>query len=811
MRRLFRLLSRLLLVVVVLALVAVGIGWWTLRSSLPTLDGELALPGLSAPARLERDALGTVTIDAANETDAARVLGWVHGQERFFEMDLLRRSAAGELSELFGAGALEVDKAIRVHRLRARVEGNLAAVAGSRLPVLEAYAQGVNAGRRALDAKPWPYLLLRTEPEDWRPADTALAGYAMFIDLQDETNSRELALWKIRQSVPPALYRLIAHDGTEWDAPLVGEPRGNAVLPSASELDLRTLPSPASDGDAPEAEPAAPGSNNFAVAGALTADGRAIVADDMHLTLRAPNLWFRARLRYADAKAEGGRVDVSGFTLPGIPAVVVGSNGHVAWGFTNSYGDWADWIRVPDCARPCTHTVQERIPVKGGDAVLLPVELYGWNESPVMARDVDGTRLALAWIAHMPRSLDLGLAQLARARDVESALRIGQDSGMPQQNLLVADAAGNIGWTLTGRLPIRVPGCDPTVPGEPLAPDPAPASIAVANVTPADAVDALPPPPDCSQAFARFDAHPAPLLASPVVDRLWTANARTMDAEALARIGDAGYANGARARQIRDALQAKERYTERDLLAIQLDDRALFLERWWKLLREQQPGDGALRRLAEASSQWEGRAAPDAVSYRLVRAWRLAVLDRIRAGLTAPAAVALGDDFVLPDLPQLEGVAWPLVTQQPLHLLPRRFESWDALFDDAAKQVEADFAEAKLPGPLTRRSWGESNTAAICHPVARALPAFVRPHLCMPAQALAGDASMPRVQSPDFGASERMVVSPGHEADGIIHMPGGQSGHPLSPYWGAGHEAWVQGEATEFLPGEAEHVIEFTN
>jgi len=818
MRRLFRILIRLGVLLLVLAVLAVGFAWWTLRSSLPKLDGELAVPGLSAPVRLERDALGVVTIDAANEIDAARALGWVHGQERFFEMDLLRRSAAGELSELFGSIAIERDKEIRVHRMRARVDESLAKVAGERLPLLQAYADGVNLGRRDLGSKPWPYVLLRAEPQDWRPSDSLLAGYAMFFDLQDESNSRELALWKIRGTVPPALYALIAADGTEWDAPLIGEPRGNVALPTADVLDLRKLPVPPRDGDAAESEEAAPGSNNFAVAGTLTKDGRAIVADDMHLTLRAPNLWFRARMRYADARAPGGQVDVSGVTLPGIPAVVVGSNTHVAWGFTNSYGDWADWIRVPKCNPACTHTVTETIRVKGGDPVKLPIELYGWNESPVVAHDVNGDPLALTWIAHLPGALDLNLADLARAGNVEEALRIGQNSGMPQQNLVVGDAEGRIGWTITGHRPVRVAGCDPMapVPGDASAPLPVVSS-------PIEAVDgalvAMPSAPrpaiagNASQAclaFARFDPQPAPLLASPVVERLWTANARTLDADALAREGDSGYANGARAKQIRDDLLAKKDFTEADLLAVQLDDRAIFLERWWKLLRERAKTPGkaevAWKQLGALTETWEGRADPKSTSYRVVRAWRLAVLDRIKEGLTAPAAAALGDDFVMPDLPQLEGVAWELVTQKPMHLLPRRYASWDALFDDAANEAMQSLMEQ--PGPLAQRTWGERNTASICHPLARALPGPLHAALCMPADALAGDANMPRVVAPDFGASERMVVSPGHEADGILHMPGGQSGHPLSPYWGAGHAAWVEGKPTPFLPGKAEHVIE---
>jgi penicillin amidase len=108
---------------------------------------------------------------------------------------------------------------------------------------------------------------------------------------------------------------------------------------------------------------------------------------------------------------------------------------------------------------------------------------------------------------------------------------------------------------------------------------------------------------------------------------------------------------------------------------------------------------------------------------------------------------------------------------------------------------------------LAQRSWGEHNTAKICHPLARALPSFTRGALCMPFDPLPGDVAMPRVQTPDFGASERMVVSPGHEADGIIHMPGGQSGHPLSELWGAGHDDWVRGRATPFLPGTAQYTL----
>jgi penicillin amidase len=790
MSKTLRITIRLLLALLVLLLLAGLLAIWLARGSLAQLDGQRALPGLSAPVTVERDALGVATVRAANEADAARALGFIHGQERFFEMDLLRRSAAGELSALFGPRAIERDKQVRVHRLRARVNESMGSVVGDRLPVLEAYRDGVNAGLGSLRREPWPYLMLQAEPEPWTVADTALAGYAMFFDLQDESNSRELALWRIREVVPPALYALIAMDGSPWDAPLQGEARSELTLPGAGVLDLRTLAMPESTGDTAVSEPAAPGSNNFAVAGSLTADGRAIVADDMHLGLRAPNIWFRARLVYADARAPGGQVDVSGFTLPGIPAVIVGSNGHVAWGFTNSYGDWLDFYRVQwaDAERSRYRVPEgeqaisvstERIQVKGAPAVEFVVRETRWG--PITRELDESTSLALRWTAQLPGALNFGLADLAFASGLDEALAAADLAGIPAQNLVLGDSTGRIAWRLTAQMPERRGDCDPTQP--------------LSVQQPCRWVGWLAPTEN-------------PGLVDPPSGRLWTANARTVDGDALRLVGDAGYANGARARQIRDALFAKERFTEADLLAIQLDDRALYLQRWHQLLQDEaaRSNSASLKALALAARTWDGHASVDSVSYRLVRGWRLAVVERIQNGLTAPAQAALGKEFVMPDLPQMEAVAWPLVQARPPHLLPRRFDSWDALLADAADDVHGQLTAV---GPLAQRTWGERNTADICHPLAGALPSLARRWLCMPSDPLPGDGNMPRVQGPNFGASQRMVVSPGREADGIIHMPGGQSGHPLSPFWGAGHDAWVHGEPTPFLPGEARHRLEF--
>jgi penicillin G amidase len=510
--------------------------------------------------------------------------------------------------------------------------------------------------------------------------------------------------------------------------------------------------------------------------------------------VRAPNIWFRVRLRYPDPRAPGGRVDVTGFSLPGVPGVVIGSNGHVAWGFTNSYGDWADWRVEPGCAEDCAvaRTHVERIEVARDEPVDLKVRETAWG--PLLHDTGDGDALALRWAAHLPGALDFGLADFAHAGSLDELFALADRAAIPAQNLVAGDATGRIGWRLLGAMPRSTSGCKRRHVLEPGLP--------------------------CQPWSLENGGNPA--ILDPQGDRLWTANSRVVDGEALEAIGDGGYVLGVRAWMIRDRLSARERFDEADLLAIQLDDRSLFLERWWRLLREQAAAarTPALRALADADPHWPARAAGDTASYRIVRAWRQAVHARIAEGLLAPARAALGEEVPMPSIPQLEGVAWPLVTQRPPHLLPAAYacaarapgdqacrdaDGWQALFEDAAREVRDELAAR---GPLAERTWAERNTAAICHPLAAAIPIVGKRLLCMPREPLAGDTLTPRAQSPSGGASQRMVVAPGREERGLAHMPGGQSGHPLSPFWGAGHDDWVHGRPTPFLPGVAQHRLQ---
>jgi len=763
-RRLLRWLVTFLILLIIILLS----GYLLLRSSLPQLNGEARVEKLSMPVTLLRDANGVLTVEAANELDMARALGYVHAQERFFEMDLMRRRAAGELAELVGAAALPADRQMRLHRLRARSRANLDVALGDKRALLEAYRDGVNAGLNALNVRPWPYLLLRQLPHQWELEDSLLVVLAMYDALQDTDNSRELALIGLQQSLPPALYPLITHNGSQWDAPLFGLGYGNAKLPSAEQLDLRTLPG--STPIQPDKEPyAGIGSNNFAVGGGLTADGRAILAGDMHLALRAPNIWFRARLRYADTGAAGGQVDVSGFSLPGVPGIIAGSNGHVAWTFTNSYIDTADFSRLPASEAANLQNHFETLKVAGGQAERLHVRESDWG--PIVRENQDGSLLALRWVGHLPGAVTMGLLDMAKAASLDDAQKVADGSGLPVQNLLLVDKNGTIAWRLIGARPLRGPGCNAAAINENCAPWP-----------------------------VRLDN--APKRIAPLDERLWTANTRVLDGADLQQVGDGGYDLGARASQIRGGLLAKKRFSESDLLAIALDDRALLMEFWWKQLQQtlETSSNPKLKQLQAASGEWNGRAGSTSVSYRLAREFRDYVQGTLKAGLLAPARAELGANFKPPRLAQFEGVAVPLLTGRPPHLLPPPFASWDELLEQSALTV-AKQAEASL----TPYYWGERNRAAICHPLAHALPQTLKPWLCMPPDPLPGDHNMPRVQTPTHGASQRMVVSPGHEDEGIIHMPGGQSGHLLSPFWGKGHADWVEGRATPFLPGQTQY------
>jgi len=784
---------------VVVLLVLVGLIWVraVVRGPLPTLDGKTEIAGLQRDVTIERDGQGVPRILAANSLDAIRALGFLHGQERFFQMDLLRRRSAGELSALFGAAAIDADRRVRLHRLRTRAKANVASADETSRRELMAYAEGVNAGIEGT-GRPLEYILMRVQPEPWSAEDSVLAVYTMYLNLQDENGRLDSARGLMRDMLPPAVVDFLLPRGSEWDAPLVGDAFETPPIPGPEQWDLRAaaaaawIPRERKDEDESAEALRLVGSNNWAVSGRLTSDGRALVANDMHLGLGLPNIWYRASIQWNGIDGTARRV--TGVTLPGVMGVVAGSSDTVAWGFTNSQGDWTDLVEVEFVQGSDTHyrtprgdteveIFEETIVVADGEDQTLEVRETIWG--PLVDVDHRGTPRAVRWIAHDTDGVNMSLVKLAEAASLEDAFRLAHRSGIPAQNFVAAGADGRIGWTLVGPMPNRV-GYDGRFP-----------------VSWADGTMGW---------DGRVADADVPQILDPPSGLLWTANNRTMDGVGMQRIGDGGWAGGARAKQIRDGLMDLESATPEDMLALQLDDRALFLERWKNLLMELLVNQTNLLtdpRLEELQRQlettWTGHASIDSVAYRMVRAWRGYVATRVFEPLTA-ACQAADENFTYTFTARFEGPLWRILKERPEHLLDSAYSSWDTLLLAAAEDLLEHFMQDGVD-TLDRFTWGDRNQATIAHPMSRSLPGFIRRFFDLPIEALPGDSSMPRVQGRTFGASERFVVSPGNETAGIFHMPGGQTGHPLSRYYSAGHRAWADGAAAPFLPGETRHTL----
>jgi penicillin amidase len=785
--------SYALVFVALLAMLAALGGWLYLRASLAQLDGERHAPGLHAPVTVARDERGVPMISGSDRLDIAYATGFVHAQDRFFQMDLLRRSAAGELAELFGPHALALDQAHRLHRFRARAVQVLAALPADDRAFVERYASGVNDGLAALDARPFEYALTGTSPRPWTAADSLLAMWAMFFDLQGNQAPRDLARGWLREHCDAAQLAFLLPQASQWDAPL------DAALAAPPSAPIPAL-APAWWGRTPRAPQKlasaeytdAVGSNNYALAGSRTGSGAAIVSDDMHLGLQLPNTWYRLALRMPDG--QGGTRRVVGVTLPGAPpSIIVGSNGHVAWSFTNSYGDFVDLVAL---AADGAHPGQVRTPA-GWEAPAVHVETILVKDGPAARLAVretslgpifeaGGRRYALHWIAHDPAALNLNHRKLEAARTLDEALAVAATDGIPAQNFVAGDERGNIGWTIAGILPQRAGG-DASFPLEP--------GGAVQTWR-----SLLPP--------ANY-----PRVVDPDGGQISTANSRQLMGAGAQLIGDGGFDLGARNSQLRQGLRALgPKAGVQDAFRVALDDRALFVAPWRE--RALRALDGAalagkpqraeFRRLLEQG--WDGHASTASVGYRLARGFMWSLHDLLFGALDAELARLDPKASVAAATSRWPVVVARLLDQRPAAWLPSAYPSWQAL---ELAAVDRTIAEMRADGQaLADARWGARNTADIAHPISMAVPALRR-WLAAPGDALPGDANMPRVAGPKFGQSERMTVSPGREEEGLFDMPGGQSGHPLSPYFLRGHEDWVRGVAVPLLPGAAVHTLVF--
>ena len=438
-----------------LALLAAGGGYLWLRGSLPQLNGRAAVAGLTAPVEVWRDANGLVTIKAQDESDAYRALGFVHAQDRLAQMDLMRRVGAGRLSEVLGEPTIVHDRFMRTLGFYRLAEQQLDYLSPATLATLEAYAEGVN-GFLAERSGPLPveFQLLGYEPEPWRPADSLVWGRLMALQLSGNWPSEALRL-----RLAPRLSREeIDFLWTPYpaDAPTAIKvwtpgPTGRPLLPG------EVVPPDWSPKDA---------SNSWVVSGADTLSGKPILANDLHLSLNLPSQWYLARIEAPD-------LVLAGATAPGVPFMVAGRNGHLAWAFTTTHSDTQDLFierlskdapgsyDTPEGPRPF-ELREETVEIRGQPPRRFTVRET--RHGPVISdvRDElgetlpDGQVLALAWPALRAddRTPD-AINGFNHARDWPQFLEAARNFHSPQQNLLVATTAGTIGFIAPARVPIR--------------------------------------------------------------------------------------------------------------------------------------------------------------------------------------------------------------------------------------------------------------------------------------------------------------------------------------------------------------------
>ncbi len=753
---------------------AVGLIYGALVASLPKEDGELKLSGLATQAIVQADALGVPTVTANSKEDAFRILGYLHASDRLFQMELMRRRSAGRLAELFGASALKLDRKQRTYQLSRAARNIVNDLPSQQRQVLQAYVEGVNAYIDQTRILPPEFLLLRHTPETWRAEDSILVALGMFQTLNgQEQDERMVSV--MQQALPPDLVRFLTPDTDSYATVLVG---GNSSRRFSQTIPVQALAALPDVGEQiaqnrVDTENVVAGSNNWVVAGSKTQDGRAIVANDMHLGLGVPNIWYRADLRYQDRH-------IYGVTLPGLPAIVVGGNDDVVWGFTNVTADLLDLIRLeidpenhnryrtPEGWRELEqHT--EAIKVK--DAADVEITLQDTLWGPVSDQPLLGQPVTIKWAALERHAVDLGLIEMDAAQSTQQAMTIMNNVGGPPQNVVFADRQGHIGWTYMGRFPKRV-GFDGLV-----------------SRSWADGELAW-------QGYIAPDA--LPRLMDPAEGFIATANNRTLGSEYPYVIAH-NWALGYRAFRIAELLRERNDLTEQDLLAIQLDSRSGALDFYQQLalteLSKLQSKDADLQQAEQALRAWDGQMRISSVGAAFLNEFRKRLAEQVFAKVVAACRVHDPDFHYA--WREMETPLRQLLTQRPADMLSKQYHAdWSQMIVDTIRQTSQKLHEQYPEIDLAKLTWGQAHSMAVQHPFSRVAP-FLGKVLDMPTFESDGCASVcVRVMDNGHGASERLVLSPQHPENAIFQMPGGQSGHPLSPHYRDQQQVWQEGIAS---------------
>ena len=731
---------------IAIVLLAIGvtffIGWWMVRRSLPKTHGVMAVAGLTAPVSVDRDRWGVPYIQAQSLGDLATAQGYVTAQDRLWQMDTLRRAAAGELSEIFGPlPAVEaLDRENRTLGMRAVAEDAAQHMDAETRLITEAYTAGVNRCIEEQRGKlPLEFTLLGYEPRPWTPTDTFLISAFMWKTLTTTWRAK-INRAKLTDIVGPDRARDLFVTDSPLDHFIVGGETPPGASPAAAPGKRPRTPKPPNQITAPTSQldplghPRGPmvsppigmwesamwesasqilrvfddetlhisGSNNFVVSGAHTASGKPLLANDTHLGLDVPDIWYTVHLKAPEWNVEG-------FALPGVPLVIIGHNQRIAWGFTNSNADVQDVYQIKFDAQDPTRYLDrgqwvkaqvraEVIHVKGEPDQTENVVVT--RHGPIVARDPDEQRgYALRWTLTEPGGMDFGYPMLGHAHNWNEFLDVMSRVHGPGQNAVYADVDGNIGWIIAAQIPIR-----------------------------GKATGGVPVPGDGDdydwKGYIPFDE--LPKVLNPPDGIIATANAQTVGPGYKYYISTR-WAAPYRTDRIYQLLTGRTDLTVADCNAIQTDivsEPDLFLaQELSKASKERQPAEPHAREVLSRLARWDGRATSNSLETSLVEYTRHALM----RNLLTPF---VGESSVPYDLWEPEnhyGEVWwrdgifleNVLRDRPKAWLPEGYKDYDDLLiasaDEAIGQIQGE-AGSKDAGMWI---WGRMHPIEIDHPMAR--------------------------------------------------------------------------------------------
>jgi penicillin G amidase len=785
----------------IVVLLAGGAAWWCVYRPLPQLDGTISVSGLQKEVTVERDRWGVPHIRAASVEDLAEVQGYVMAQDRLWQMDLLRRVSRGQLSEILGRATLRIDKQFRTLGFGRAAERETAAMDPESRSVMEAYARGVNRFiEQHQTSLPVEFTLLGYKPQPWQPTDSlVIAGY-MYQTLTN-TWEEEIDRAEVTKRVGAERARDLFSAEASMDRFVVGDPnvandgsqrskantdeedddddmQPDTVLKASASGASKTSAATEADSypDLTSALTAAVrdlvedsngeirrglGSNNWVVSGAHTATGKPLLANDTHLELSIPPIWYEIHLT-----APGW--NVKGFTLPGAPMVVIGHNDHIAWGFTNNGADVQDlYVETFNPAAPDQYRVngawakaqifEETIHVKGAPDEHLNVVVT--RHGPVVRREGDKA-YALRWTATEPGGLGNTYNWLGKAQNWTQFRDIMKHTWGPGQNAVYADVQGNIGYVMAARVPIRRKGH-----GE------------------------VPVPGDTDDyewtGYIPFDQLPQAL--NPESGLIGTANARVVGPNYKPYLTDR-WEEPYRTARIYDLLEDKHDLRPADMLKVQTDTytypHAFLADQLAASAKTAQPKDDRARKLIDGLKDWNGIADADSPEVAFLDATRRAAL----ALVLEPYLEKDTNRYEWRSSTFLQRV----LTERAAKWLPPGYKNYDELLAAAADKGVARLAELSNSKRIEDWPWKRFDSLDMLHPIGR--EGLLKTLLSITGKPQSGTGYSIRAATKHHGPAMRFVANLGNWDESILLIPAGQSGQPGSGHYSDQFSYWYDGQ-----------------